>query len=77
MMVQSDYPSNSYAAYGPAAAAAAAAAAAYQCGNPYASSVGPTGYPTPVSVVTTASCYSMPPPPQHLSQLDKASSKDR
>lgn len=77
MMVQSEYPPNSYTAYGPAAAAAAAAAVAYQCGNPYASSVGPTGYPTPVSAVATASCYSMPPPAQHLSQLDKTSVKDR
>lgn len=67
MMVQSDYPPNSYAAYGPAA---------YQCSNPYASSVGPTGYPTPVSAGTAPSCYSMPPP-QHIPQLDKNSSKDR
>lgn len=67
MMVQSDYPPNSYAAYGPAA---------YQCSNPYASSVGPTGYPTPVSTGTAPPCYSMPPP-QHIPQLDKSSSKDR
>lgn len=67
MVVQPDYPPNSYSAYGPAA---------YQCSNPYASAVGPTGYPTPVSASATASCYSMPPP-QHIPQLDKNNTKDR
>lgn len=71
MVVQSDYPPNGYAGYGPAAA--------YQCGNPYASAVGPTGYPTPVSggySPGTASCYAMPPP-QHIPQHDKLGLKDR
>ncbi|XP_073834308.1 uncharacterized protein isoform X2 [Musca autumnalis] len=69
MVVQSDYPPAGYHGYG--------AAAAYQCSNPYATAVGPGGYPTPVSggySTSPASCYSMPPP-QHIPQHDK--SKDR
>lgn len=69
MVIQSEYP-NGYPGYGPAA---------YQCGNPYASAVGPTGYPTPVSSgysPSTASCYAMPPP-QHIPQHDKNGLKDR
>lgn len=70
MVVQPDYPPNGYPGYG---------SAAYQCGNPYASSVvGPTGYPTPVSggYSPSTSCYAMPPP-QHIPQHDKSGSKDR
>ncbi|XP_046803154.1 probable serine/threonine-protein kinase tsuA isoform X2 [Lucilia cuprina] len=69
MVVQSDYPPAGYHGYG--------AAAAYQCSNPYATAVGPGGYPTPVSggySTSPASCYSMPPP-QHIPQHDKT--KDR
>ncbi|KAM7346603.1 uncharacterized protein ACRADG_006469 isoform 2-T2 [Cochliomyia hominivorax] len=65
MVVQSDYPPAGYHGYG--------AAAAYQCSNPYATAVGPGGYPTPVSggySTSPASCYSMPPP-QHIPQHDK------
>lgn len=68
MVVQSDYPPTGYHGYGPSA---------YQCSNPYATAVGPGGYPTPVSggySTSPASCYSMPPP-QHIPQHDK--SKDR
>ncbi|XP_054087564.1 uncharacterized protein LOC105213765 isoform X2 [Zeugodacus cucurbitae] len=64
MVVQSDYPPAGYHGYGPAA---------YQCSNPYATAVGPGGYPTPVSggySPSPASCYSMPPP-QHIPQHDK------
>ncbi|XP_055844060.1 uncharacterized protein DDB_G0283357 isoform X3 [Episyrphus balteatus] len=64
MVVQSDYPPAGYHGYG---------AAAYQCSNPYATAVGPGGYPTPVSggySPSPASCYSMPPP-QHIPQHDK------
>ncbi|XP_037884411.1 uncharacterized protein LOC119634377 [Glossina fuscipes] len=64
MVVQSDYPPTGYHGYGPAA---------YQCSNPYATAVGPGGYPTPVSggySTSPASCYSMPPP-QHIPQHDK------
>uniref|UniRef100_A0A1I8MMY6 Uncharacterized protein n=2 Tax=Musca domestica TaxID=7370 RepID=A0A1I8MMY6_MUSDO len=66
MVVQSDYPPAGYHGYG--------AAAAYQCSNPYATAVGPGGYPTPVSggySTSPASCYSMPPP-QHIPQHDKS-----
>lgn len=69
MVVQSDYPPNGYPGYGPVA---------YQCGNPYASAVGPAGYPTPVSggySSSAASCYVMPPP-QHIPH-DKSGTKDR
>lgn len=92
MVIPPDYSSNSYSGYGSAAvaAAAAAAAAAYQCGAanstsgsviPYTNSImGPgVGYQNiPVSggSINTGSCYSMPPP-QHLSQHDKNSAKDR
>ncbi|XP_053947888.1 uncharacterized protein LOC128856603 [Anastrepha ludens] len=64
MVVQSDYPPAGYHGYGPAA---------YQCSNPYATAVGPGGYPTPVSggySPSPASCYSMPPP-QHIPQHEK------
>lgn len=64
MVVQSDYPPAGYHGYGPAA---------YQCSNPYATAVGPGGYPTPVSggySPSPATCYSMPPP-QHIPQHDK------
>ena len=67
-----DYPPGSYPGYG-------SAAAAYQCSNPYASGVGPSGYPTSVSggySPGTASCYVMPPP-QHIPQHEKSGSKDR
>ncbi|KAJ6636971.1 Myelin transcription factor 1-like protein [Pseudolycoriella hygida] len=69
MVVQSDFPPNGYPGYGPVA---------YQCGNPYASAVGPAGYPTPVSggySSSAASCYVMPPP-QHIPH-DKSGTKDR
>lgn len=59
-----EYPPSGYPGYGPAA---------YQCGNPYVS-VGPNGYPTPVSSgyspVGSGSCYTMPPP-QHIPMHDK------
>ncbi|CAD7089693.1 unnamed protein product [Hermetia illucens] len=64
MVVQSDYPPAGYHGYGPTA---------YQCSNPYATAVGPGGYPTPVSggySPSPASCYAMPPP-QHIPQHDK------
>lgn len=70
MVVQSEYPPNGYPGYGPTA---------YQCGNPYATAVGPGGYPTPVSggySPSTTSCYAMPPP-QHIPQHDKSLTKDR
>lgn len=71
MVVQSDYPPNGYAGYGPTSA--------YQCGNPYANAIGPAGYPTPVSggYSPSTSCYAMPPPQHIPHHHDKYGLKDR
>ncbi|XP_055681980.1 myelin transcription factor 1 isoform X2 [Lutzomyia longipalpis] len=69
MVVQPEYPPTGYPGYAPSA---------YQCSGPYGSTVGPAGYPTPVSAgysPSATTCYAMPPP-QHIPQHDKPLTKD-